>query len=405
MSIGKSINTDEFGKLSEALLGIHTAASNIKRVEGSTHLHYKYPAGFSPTFPRAVMKAFSREGDWILDPFVGGGTTIVEAKAMRRNAVGVDINDLAIFSAKLKLLSLPLSSLTDLDNWIEETNFNLSNKKTLNSIPENSKPWFENVPEDIARAIYCCAQNIQAIKNSAGRIFARGVLLRTSQVMLDNRNFVPTVREFRKKLTELYNLMLDKSMPQFSNITRKGESARVAQFELICGNSADPDVREEIRDSIDSKIRVVVTSPPYPGVHVLYNKWQINGRRESRVPYFIIGSNEHRNQSVYTMGYRKSKKGLSEYFESIRSVYSNLRNLLSRGVPIVQLVAFNHIDTQIDLFLDAMSTAGFREVKAYQSVKSSDGRMWRSVPHRKWYTSIGNTSHSSHEVVLIHTRK
>lgn len=39
---------------------------------------------------------YSKPGDWVLDQFLGSGTTLVEAKLLNRNAVGVDINPQAI---------------------------------------------------------------------------------------------------------------------------------------------------------------------------------------------------------------------------------------------------------------------------------------------------------------------
>lgn len=49
----------------------------------------------SAAFPRALpewfIKLFTDEGDWVLDPFAGSGTTVEVAKEMRRNAVGIDI--------------------------------------------------------------------------------------------------------------------------------------------------------------------------------------------------------------------------------------------------------------------------------------------------------------------------
>ena len=33
--------------------------------------------------------------------------------------------------------------------------------------------------------------------------------------------------------------------------------------------------------------QLVVTSPPYPGVHVLYHRWQVDGRKEAPLPFMI----------------------------------------------------------------------------------------------------------------------
>lgn len=42
--------------------------------------------------PRNLILRYSNSGDWVLDQFMGSGTTLVEAKLLNRNAVGVDIN-------------------------------------------------------------------------------------------------------------------------------------------------------------------------------------------------------------------------------------------------------------------------------------------------------------------------
>ena len=56
----------------------------------------KYRGNWSPYIPRNVILRYSQEGDIVLDQFVGGGTTAVEAKLTHRNFVGIDINPSAI---------------------------------------------------------------------------------------------------------------------------------------------------------------------------------------------------------------------------------------------------------------------------------------------------------------------
>ena len=56
----------------------------------------KYRGNWSPYIPRNVILRYSAEGDIVLDQFVGGGTTAVEARLTHRNFVGFDINPNAV---------------------------------------------------------------------------------------------------------------------------------------------------------------------------------------------------------------------------------------------------------------------------------------------------------------------
>ena len=59
-----------------------------------------YPGNWSPYIPRNVIKRYSNKGDVVLDPFLGSGTTLIEAKLLGRKGIGVDINSNAIQIAK-----------------------------------------------------------------------------------------------------------------------------------------------------------------------------------------------------------------------------------------------------------------------------------------------------------------
>lgn len=56
----------------------------------------KWRGNWSPYIPRNIMLRYSQEGDLVLDQFAGGGTTLVEAKLLNRDIIGVDCNDVAL---------------------------------------------------------------------------------------------------------------------------------------------------------------------------------------------------------------------------------------------------------------------------------------------------------------------
>lgn len=74
---------------------------------GSWYTHKgDYPGNWSPYVPKNILLRYSKEGDLILDQFVGSGTTLIEAKLLKRKAIGCDINDNAINITKKRLGNL-----------------------------------------------------------------------------------------------------------------------------------------------------------------------------------------------------------------------------------------------------------------------------------------------------------
>ncbi len=53
--------------------------------------------------PRNLILRYSNPGEWVLDQFMGSGTTLVEAKLLNRNAVGVDINPQSVSISETNL--------------------------------------------------------------------------------------------------------------------------------------------------------------------------------------------------------------------------------------------------------------------------------------------------------------
>ena len=68
-----------------------------------THAIFYYPAKFIPHVVRYALKSFTKEGDWVVDPFAGSGTVGVEAYLCRRNSFLLDLNPLLNHMIPLKI--------------------------------------------------------------------------------------------------------------------------------------------------------------------------------------------------------------------------------------------------------------------------------------------------------------
>jgi putative RNA methylase len=99
--VGEMVKKIKKWEPEEFELEMNTVWSFPDRGKWATH-DAKYRGNWSPYIPRNLLLRYSNEGDLILDQFAGGGTTLVEAKLLNRNVIGVDINNNALEHCKEK---------------------------------------------------------------------------------------------------------------------------------------------------------------------------------------------------------------------------------------------------------------------------------------------------------------
>jgi len=78
---------------------ITTVWSFPERGNWATH-NPRYRGNFAPQIPRNVILRYSKDGDIVLDPMVGSGTTLIETKLLNRKGIGFDINPNAVELSK-----------------------------------------------------------------------------------------------------------------------------------------------------------------------------------------------------------------------------------------------------------------------------------------------------------------
>jgi len=72
-----------------------------------THALHPYAAKFPPALARWAIEQFTEPGGWLLDPLAGSGTALVEARLLGRNAIGSEIDPLALLISRAKATPLP----------------------------------------------------------------------------------------------------------------------------------------------------------------------------------------------------------------------------------------------------------------------------------------------------------
>ena len=62
-----------------------------------------YWGNFIPQIPNQFLRRYTKKGDWVLDPFAGSGTTLIECKRLGRNGLGIELNKQVVNNAKSNL--------------------------------------------------------------------------------------------------------------------------------------------------------------------------------------------------------------------------------------------------------------------------------------------------------------
>jgi hypothetical protein len=377
----------------DALTLLVEAARDTEPISGLTHNFYRYPVRFSPKFVRAAINALSEPGDLILDPFMGGGTTLVEALSLGRDAVGADISSLAAFISEVKTTLYSENDLEALERWATLAP-SLIHMHREGSVDEEyaEAGYYRHMDNRwtwrFRKAIEQSLKTATRLDPARLELFARCAILRTAQWALDGRKRLPTIASFRDALSRHASEMIEGARELYSAAAAARDHNRPV---IHCLNRSTTGLEDEPLLTETKKPRLVVTSPPYPGIHVLYHRWQVDGRKEMPAPFWIANKLDGSGASYYTMGDRKAQE-LRTYFDNLRASLRSVAALCSKDTTIVQVMAFSEPSWQLPRYLSVADDVGFREFFLPTLKNVGDGR----------HANQKGKTNGSQEVVLFH---
>ncbi len=371
-----------------------SAAESRGYASDLTHPLYRYPGRMSPHLARALILGLTEPGDIILDPFSGGGTTAVEALSNGRRAVCCDLNTLACFVTRAKAWPVRKQSLPIYQRWAASAQSGLQNS-TYPSQPLVTSDGSGYAPRTHALLLHLRDEAL-GVKDPSIRRLALLTVLRVGQLCFDCRRTPPSPKVFRDLFQSVAQTVLER-MDLYTSACGGHRWPGGLRRSLRVLRADAKDLPERLRAVRVKPVSLILTSPPYPGVHVLYHRWQVYGRRETALPYHLLYLNDGFFESHYTFGSRKQPDKL--YFDSFEPVFTSLRRLTTPSTLVAQVVGFADPQLHLPRFRDVMACAGFEEVI---DPESPDSAIARIVPHRRWYAELSTGQGSGNEFLLIH---
>lgn len=238
-----------------------------------THKLHDYPARMIPQIAERLIERYSPVCGKILDPFCGSGTTLVEARLANRNAVGNDINPLAVLLSKVK--STPIDFIAkgfDASEYFSRLRMEHDQEEKNGTLPNppfqilpNLLHWFK---EPVAHDLEFLYQRIMLVEDQDLQDFLKIVLsdtiFRTSNIDHRSSRFIRILHQdelakFKPNVLQCFQKKLFDSVTRMLQYCRKLRDLQIRDDLVITVKKGDARRLQFKEDSFHAAI----TSPPY----------------------------------------------------------------------------------------------------------------------------------------------
>jgi tRNA G10 N-methylase Trm11 len=162
-----------------------------------THWIYPYKGKFHPQMIRALLNIIGlKSGDTVLDPFIGSGTTAIEAQLLGINCIGIDISPLCVLQSKVKTESI--CAFKEIVNMkveiLKHTEINLFNDKTIDSV-------IDEIEDEKVKNFFLMAKLVAISDNARRRKDITKSFARNLELMLTSvKDYIEIVEQLNLKL-------------------------------------------------------------------------------------------------------------------------------------------------------------------------------------------------------------
>jgi DNA modification methylase len=416
---------EALGKLLKEDLDFHGETSSY-----ATHNFHAFPAKFPPQLPRKFIQGLTLPGEWVLDPMAGSGTTILEAVILGRNAIGVDIDPLALNLCKVKVTPLdPGKLMRQGESVLGGAKDALMREKAelLGELNVRFDPitkkftdyWFQ---AETQIELVALLREIEAIKDVDVSRFFRMVfssiiitksggvslaydLAHTRPHKLSGKAPQPAVAEFEKRL--------NKAIKAMSHLLWG-----TGQAQVLCCTAQGLGLA-------DRSIDFIVTSPPYASNAIDYMRahkfslvwfgYPINSLSRKRATYiggertkdFIMGDLPgHTERVIAKVGRKDSHKGevLRRYYTEMAACLKEMFRVLKPGkgsVVVVGSSIMRGVDTETGVCLaDIGESNGFEVVGIAERRLDRNRRMMPARENGERASQIEERMHEEYVIGL-----
>ena len=300
----------------------------------SLHSLHWFPGNFIPQIPSFLIQILSNPGDLVLDPFVGSGTTAVEAVNLGRRAVAGDRTTacVSITTAKLITMRSPFGRqlaselLAAMLPWDQICMSDAFGRKGEGSDPRLSK-WYARSTLGQLRYLWSRIEQSPYV--------ARPILLLLfSDVLFACASTTGSKTATGKVRKHHWGWVADNVIPKEPTEHNAIEEFRIRLLSLSRFRPAEPwgkvwsnviqqDATEMALAS--TSVDVVITSPPYIGV--------IDYTRANRLMYMWMGwpFDEDRRREIGARYKRGRMRFVDEYECDINACWQEIHRVLKPG--------------------------------------------------------------------------